>query len=242
MVQPLVLNRTRILRTLWISGMVIVLASLGGYLILFTTGHDSVYGMIHLFDLDSEGNIPSFFSALILLLVWLTIGLISELKRASRAAFAVEWAVLSYAFLYLALDEITSIHELFTRPTQKLLGGLSEHMRYSAWVIPAMIVVAAGLFWMRRFLRHLPRPTVMWLVLAAGLYLGGAVGVEFLGGDYAERHGTNWIYYLMVAAEEGLEMSGAIVFLHAMLAYLEEQYREVRMEFGRSSPLPGPAR
>ena len=76
-----------------------------------------------------------------------------------------------------------------------------------------------------RFLRHLPTRTALLFVASGAAYVGGALGVESLGGWYSGAHGAdNPIFVTILTVEEVLEMVGAGVFLHALLAYLGEQH------------------
>lgn len=60
------------------------------------------------------------------------------------------------------------------------------------------------------------------------MYVGGAVGFEMLGGRYASIHGLdNLGYVLLVTAEEGLEMSGVILFIRSLCQCVERQYGSI---------------
>ena len=69
--------------------------------------------------------------------------------------------------------------------------------------------------------------------MAVILFIGGAIGVELIGGRYAELNGPkNLMYSMIVAIEESLEMGGLIVFIWALLRYCADNYKEVRFWFG----------
>ena len=65
------------------------------------------------FNFDQEANFPSLYSALALGFSSYLLIIIATLKRADRSRFAQKWKTLSYIFLFLAIDEACSIHELF---------------------------------------------------------------------------------------------------------------------------------
>ncbi|MCZ0904903.1 hypothetical protein ON021_33910, partial [Microcoleus sp. HI-ES] len=97
------------------------------------------------------------------------------------------------------------------------LGGIF----YFVWVIPGAIFVAVTALAYLKFLRHLPRKTRDFFLLAGSIYVGGALGMEMVGGYYADAVGQrNLIYGLMVCVEEILEMVGVIVFIYALLSYI----------------------
>jgi hypothetical protein len=86
------------------------------------------------------------------------------------------------------------------------------------------------------------------MVLAGLVFVGGAVGLEALGGWYVDRFGREEPGYgLLVTVEELLEMLGVAAFIYAVLRHLvaEHGWAEVRVsEPGstrgeRAEPLQG---
>ena len=68
--------------------------------------------------------------------------------------------------------------------------------------------------------------------MAATLYIGGAIGVELIGGRFAELHGKrNLTYHLLTTVEESLEMGGVILFIWALLVFIADKYKEVAFRF-----------
>ena len=75
-----------------------------------------------------------------------------------------------------------------------------------------------------RFLWHLPRRWKGWFAAAGAIYVGGAVGVELLGGLYASQYDVaTFAYALITTVEEGLEMLGVVLFLYAILGLLQTE-------------------
>jgi hypothetical protein len=69
---------------------------------------------------------------------------------------------------------------------------------------------------------RLAPPVRRLFLLAAAVYLGGALGVEMAGAAHAFRHGTeNLGYSLWTTLEEALEMAGVAVFIYALLRQVE---------------------
>ena len=59
------------------------------------------------------------------------------------------------------------------------------------------------------------------LLLTALFFFSGAVGMDYLGGRYADLYSkSTLIYGIMTTIEEGLEMIGSIVFIYAILSYM----------------------
>lgn len=71
------------------------------------------------------------------------------------------------------------------------------------------------------FLLHLPRRCRVLFVLAASLYLGGALGVERWTDRFAEQDLLDTLEYnLWTTVEESLEMLGVVLFIYTLLAYM----------------------
>jgi hypothetical protein len=85
-------------------------------------------------------------------------------------------------------------------------------------VIPALaLVVLVGVVF-RPFLRRLPAITRALFVLAGLVYVGGAIDGEIAGGLAYELAGSGALSGSAVLAEEGLELLGVALFIHALLA------------------------
>jgi hypothetical protein len=60
----LVVNKALPMRVLTLSLLFLVCASTAGQVAKCGFGHDTAHGLIHLFYLDQEGNVPTFFFSL----------------------------------------------------------------------------------------------------------------------------------------------------------------------------------
>jgi hypothetical protein len=237
------LSPSTIVRILATGAALVMLASVAGQLTKYLVGPVKGQAVIMLFDADRESNVPTYFSAVLLLLAAGLLGVIAVLKRKTRAPFGGSWVALSLAFLYMSLDEVVSVHEtVLERLTRKVLGDPTIGVLYFAWVIPGFILVLVLGVVFFRFILHLPRATRSGVWLAAGLFLGGALGVELLEGYHASRHGVeNLTFGLIANVEESLEMAGVIVFIHALLKFIEAEYGEVRFRVGSGGEGSGSA-
>ena len=212
----------------------LVLLSFASQFLRYGLGHDYVYGLLpiteQLFHVDLEQNISTLFSVTLLLCSGSLLVLIALLKRQRQDSDVSKWMILAGGFFYLATDEGWSLHERLIGPVRNLLGHSDLGIFYFAWIIPAMAGVALlGLLFLG-FLSRLPSPTRWSFIIAGSLYLGGAIGIEMLGGREAELHSfENLTYQLFAHLEESLEMAGIILFIHTLLRYLAEQYPEIRL-------------
>lgn len=217
----------------------LVVVSTVGQLCKFLLRVKDPHGWIQLFDVSIERNIPTFFSALLLLMISLQLAAITALRRNTRDRDTRKWAVLSIGFLYMAYDEAFHVHENLVGPMRSLLGEGSLGVFYFAWVIPGIaVVLLLGLYFLG-FLRRLPAASRRAFLISAGLYLGGCIGIEMLDGYYVERHGSeNLGFNLLSSLEESLEMAGLISFLHALWSYLTTNHSTVLLQFKGASPVP----
>ncbi|HEU0080315.1 MAG TPA: hypothetical protein VFQ76_21890 [Longimicrobiaceae bacterium] len=216
----IVLNPRRIAAILLGTVAVLVAASTAGQLVLYLSGHDHAFGFVPRFSLVEEANVPTWYSSATLLACAALLRVISSVERDGGSRFALHWKILALLFLYLSLDEAAELHELLIEPVRGTLnaGGLFHF----AWVVPAIVVLAALAVAYARFLVHLPAPTRRLFVAAAATFVGGAVGAEMVGGAWVESRGFhNPGSVLIWTVEESLEMVGVVVFVYALLRHLE---------------------
>jgi len=218
-----------VVRVLVAIALFLVLASTAGQLSGYLFQHGNVFGLVPLFFLDREDNIPTFFSTLLLLFSSVLLALIALLKR--KEGYASHWAMLSFGFFFMSFDEAFEVHERLIIPVWDLLKDFNYNFLYFAWVVPgvALVVVLALVF--RRFLGQLAVTTRVRFLIAGFVYLGGAIGVEMIGGRHAALYGHKNLTYSMIATvEESLEIAGLIIFIWALLEYFREYYSEVRFQ------------
>lgn len=229
---------SKVARFLASIAVILILTSLATQFFKFATGYNQDYGLIPLFNLDDENNIPTFFSVSLLFFAAVLIGLIALLKKKVSDPFTAHWAILAFIFLYLAIDEAASIHELLGRPTRERLGSwAATGAFFFSWVIPgiALVVVLALVY--LRFWLHLPLRTRLLTFIAGSLYIGGAIGVEIIGGAYFELYGLDFTYIIIASIEESLEMVGVILFVFALLKYIATSFGELTFHFSTSTRL-----
>ncbi|MCB1885457.1 MAG: hypothetical protein KDG89_15925 [Geminicoccaceae bacterium] len=183
-------------------------------------GYKSLYGFVPLFDLDAEGTIPSFFSALLLLSAAILLGLVATARTDFERRWRHRWGLLAVGFAYLSLDEMVGIHERLNRPIREMLG---EPGFATAWVAPGVAVVLVLAVLYLPFLLALPRRHALAFVAAGCLYLFGALALEAVAGEIIEAMGkATLLYHSEVVAEESCEMLGVVFFIGALLRYLAE--------------------
>lgn len=186
--------------------------------IRITTGHDVVFGMVRLFSLNHEGNIPAWYSSTLLLACACVAGLVGV---AAGGAQGRGWKGIACVLAFFSLDEIASLHERMAIPRD--YAGPFLSVRDNTWVFVGVVLAAALVVMFLRTVLASPPPIRQAVLVAGAVYAGGALGMEALGGIWALEHGrVNWVYAVIGMLEEGGELLGATLFLDAGLRYLED--------------------
>jgi hypothetical protein len=211
----------------------LVAASLGVSLLSFVVLDDPSLSkardsVVRLLWIDEEGNIPAWYSASLLLVSSLLLAAIAAVHRHQRRGHVAHWLILSLVFLFLSLDETAQLHERSIVPLRDAFGATG--FLYYAWIVPAAVcVLALGLGYLR-FLSRLPARTARLFLLAAGVYLGGAIGIEAISANHASLLGEkDFVYHLIVSAEELFEMTGVVLFIYALLEYMGRQFTSLTL-------------
>jgi len=184
------------------------------------------------FYFDREANFPAFFSALILLFSSILLAVIASLKRQDHDKFWRQWQGLSLVFLFLALDESVSLHELLIEPLHNMFH-LEGYLRFSWVIVGGLFAVIFAVAYLK-FLFSLSPKMRLRFILAGAIFVLGAVVFEMLGGNYFTDGNTdpttdNQIptYLILMTLEEAMEMSGILLFISTLFAYIKQHYNNL---------------
>lgn len=175
---------------------------------------------ILMFDVDIERSFYTWFSVLLLAGAGVLLLDTGHKVRPSDRFIGTQWTILGGIFILLSVDEMLRFHEKLSGRVNTVLdtGGIFTF----AWVIPAAIICVIGFVALVPFLRRLPARVRNLMILSAVLFLGGAIGMEMIGGKMMSDHGgdvTVLPYRLAATAEEGLEGLGVLLFIYSLLLY-----------------------
>jgi hypothetical protein len=195
--------------------------------------------IVKLFYFNNENNIPAYFSTFIL---FVCAALAFIISKTDKSPFHKRWFYMGLLFIFLAFDELISIHEVLTGPSrvivQRLLGSKDIGILYYAWVVPyaALLLVAVAYFY--RFVFALPKKILFNFIISAGIFVAGAILMEMVGGYIAEKFGMfTFAYYLSATIEESLEMLGIMLFARTLIQYLSTQPEQSDVHFNFSHGL-----
>ena len=194
-------------------------------------GHERVFDLVRLFDMDRERNIPTLFSTCLFLLNGLVCLAIWKV-RSREGLPAATWLVLAGTLFFLGADEFCQIHEYVNERLQTIFH--TSGFFGPVWIIPYGIAAVILFTMLVPFFLRLEPGTRKLMALAAAVFLSGAVGIEMITGKYialAEaRRGDAFNmmvdlgYGLFVVVEESLEMLGLVVLSYALLGLLQKAH------------------
>jgi len=212
---------------LWIIAVLTVIHSVVLFL-YFYWEDDYVFGLVDLFDFDIEGNFPTFYSAVAILLASGLLALATHANWKRENGHRFYWLLLTLVMLFLSFDEATAIHEtigVFFEDYMDASGFL-----YFMWVVPYGVAVAVlGVFFLK-FLFALPAQTRNYFIASGIIFLSGAMGLEVFGAREADINGVETITYcVLYTFEELLEMLGIVLFIYALARYLTDEFGRVSL-------------
>ena len=176
------------------------------------------YWHVSIFDLDEEESFGTWFSSGILAMAAALLLHQARVVRAQGAAWGRWWLVLGIGFCVLSMDEVVGMHEY--------VNTLLDNTRWTVFGFAIFGLVALAYL---PFLWHHRWRTALLFILAGLIYGGGAVGVE----HFTDAEVNSLHYNMWTTLEEGMEMTGVILFIYAVLDHMRGAAdRVVRVEVG----------
>lgn len=167
------------------------------------------------FDVDYEGNFPTWWSVVQLSVATAMLGITAVLARARGTGGWMAWAALTVLMLLLNLDEGTWLHERFDQIALHLVDVRDFTFVWLVFGIPLAIGVLIIAFLSAR---RLPRSSQYLILAGFGVLMFAAVGMELVAGALiASREGTAWVA-ISYHVEEFLELAAVALILVAPLA------------------------
>ncbi len=194
-----------------------------------------------LFSVDQESSVPTWWAIVVLALVGQLTAVVGTQQAKNRSELVTWWA-LAAGFVFLSIDEGAMLHERVG-----FLFNVSGEFRHVPWMIiwlPLAAVVGGVVLWR---LWRISRRLVIGLTIGAIVFLAGAVVLETINvsnrgqaqqqaqtelaqlieqrGDASlvpdkeiDRNGErNYSWVIGTAAEELLEMLGAVIWFAVIL-------------------------
>ena len=229
-----VVSPAAVTRTLGALVLALVGAHVVGQLSRLYAGRDSLFGLVQLFDLNLERNVPTWYATVSLLLCAVLLAVVARLARRAHRPYVAHWTALAIGFLLLSVEEMLDYHSALKAVS--VPGEQARGFLLHAWVVPAAVIALVVAAVYLRFLMHLPARSRRLFVLAGLLYVGGAVGLESVSGQAQELFGRGSAPLALASTlEETAEMAGVLVFVYALLDYLHRAAPVLRLRLASSS-------
>jgi len=211
----------RVSACLWIATAIVLgLGILREFTVHFL-GTATVLRDLRHFALDSEHSLPAWYESLTMAMASALLAIIAVLARHRDARNRAAWTLLAVVFLLMSIDESVSFHEVTITPLRNAFH-LSGFLYFSWVVLAAPVLIVLSIIFIP-FLLRLPRHTAARFAIAGGLFVGGAFGLEFVGGYFVSTGGFESVPYKIAATcEESLEIIGMTLFVTSLLRHLAE--------------------
>ena len=215
-------------RILIIIILFLTFASLAGQYSKHVLGHDYLRGFVPLFNVNTEGNIPSWYTSFAILACAVLLAVIARARKTEGDPYAIYWTILALIFLYISVDEGAGVHDTldFSLPS---IGFVNSAPRYIRMLPVAILLIIFAVVYLK-FLFYLPARTRLLIIVAGTIYVSGGFGMGFVMERYGTRHGwDNMSLEMLAAIEEFLEMIGIVIFIYALMSYMSGHVRDIRV-------------
>lgn len=222
------IRRTALIRALLASAAVLGLASAAVQVSTHLLGHGRVFGLVTTFDMTREGNLPTWFSVVLLLGCGCVTGLIWAATRERHDPDARYWALLAMLFAAASADEAAELHETLGRAVTD--GG---HVYW--YMVPGTLLLLGIAFAMRCFFKRLPQSTRRALGWGIVTWTFGAIGLEGLEALYRSGEGVERSFgpSLLNTFQDVFEVLGLIIILDALIRHAGERGYRTTVGFAR---------
>jgi len=210
----------------------LIIAQVIGLIMQYGLGHGQVFGLIRLFDFNTEQNVPTLFNTLLLILNASLFFIVWKVGGTGGKSRWI-WVFMSFIFLFLAMDEFCEIHENLSAPFQKKFD--TSGLLYFAWVIPyGLAAILLSLFFVPVWWKLEKRIRLLFAVSAV-LFLSGAIIMEMFGGSKYEQLGDQLDHKcgILATVEETLEMGGLILLLYTLMELIIQEFGGLSLQVGK---------
>jgi hypothetical protein len=195
---------------------------------IYILGYDQLLEFARPFTFRGNSTVAKWFATANLLLCTLLLAIIARGKIQETDGYRHHWSALALIFCAISLEEAVGLHELTSKPLSSVFPATG--LLFHTWVVLGVLFTAIVALIYARFLGHLPSKTKRLFLLAATLYVGGALGMEIIRGPYNEAYGAkHMIAEILKSIEEIFQMLGVVVFIYTLLSYIGEHIKEVTL-------------
>ncbi len=238
----LTFDSKNIVKTLAILALLLVIAHVISHVAIHHSINPLSEVMIEKFSLEGEANFPAFFSSFLLLFSGFLFLVISKGRRQQEQTLQNKtlwkfWGGLSAIFVFLSLDEAVQLHE---KLDTELIWSSFDTSGLLAWpwviLYASLATVLLALYF--RFWLQLPLGFRIAYAVAAGVYIGSALGFEMLEAlEYTTQGGVTTKYLILTTVEEIMEMAAIIFLIHTNLRFITTHIPNLNISFSPAGTL-----
>lgn len=203
--------------------------------------HGNLLGLVHMFVLSDEANLPTWYASATLLIAGFVAGTIAFLHYQEGNSIGRQWALFAGLLTLMSLDETASVHEMPSVMAYFLVraqpGNIPWYVIY-AWVVPGALVLAGVVWWFASLWKALPTVIRRQFTIATAVFFGGALGLEAGEAAWAARFTPDSItlappdnlgFSLIWTLQETCEMVGVALLILALFDYLVLTWTSVNL-------------
>jgi len=217
----LVFEKKHLLRWMLVTVAVLTVLHVGQLGVYYWINNPAVFDFVDLLDFDVEGNLPTLYSSLALLIAAAFAGLNWKQSRFEQPSDSKYWLGLMVLLIYMGLDEGAAIHEKVGVYVASLSLFEAKGYFLFSWVVPYGLAALLIAVLYLRFVFSL-RPTIRnGLMISGVLFLLGAFGIEMLSANVASQLGLAALNYsILYTIEELCEMLSIILLISTLFTQL----------------------
>lgn len=224
-------------KALIIVAVVLIIAHVVSHLLINQSVNPLSEVMMEKFSLEGEANFPAYFSSFLLLSAGILFMIICKGSRLQGQSLWKYWGGLCGIFVFLSLDEAVQLHE---KLDTELIWSSFDTSGLLAWpwviLYASLATVLLALYF--RFWLQLPFRFRLAYAIAAGVYIGSALGFEMLEAlEYTTNGGVTTKFIILTTIEEILEISAIIFLIHTNLRFITTHIPDLHISFAPAGSL-----
>lgn len=222
-------------QTMKVFGSIVIGLAIACFIRLFIKYQiePSLYpSVLELFNMDADKNIPVYFYVFLLIIGTLLTSSITLVQIRQNSPQKYGWIVLTLIVFAMSIDKAVRFHDYLIHFIQRILARNIAGIIIYPLAIVLLIVGLAILVLLVKFLRDLPENTRKSFIIAACIYLSGALVLEMIGSSFYDYSGqNNLVYDLLTIVEESMEMVGIIAFIKALIKFMGSANLQLSFQF-----------
>lgn len=189
--------------------------------VLFNEQHGFLFELSNRFDLNDENSLPQWYTQALFLGVSLAAFLAAYLAKDKSSRRL--WGLIAAVGLIMSIDDVATLHEFVLQSLHNMFFlDRMPSLLTNAWLLLLPFIIGFLIWLGFKTWQTFPRWTTILLLIGGVVFVIGAVIVDSFTNVFVERSFA--AQGIMGAIEGGLQMLGTIIFLYAIVDYLENYH------------------